>query len=52
MRYFNEYSTCKYSRRFAPYALSVDREQMDRYYLYMEERNRERVKEWLESIGL
>ena len=38
-------------RRFKD-ALAVDREQLDRYYLYIEERNRERVKEWLESIGV
>ncbi|WP_334078146.1 UPF0158 family protein [Paenibacillus sanfengchensis] len=38
-------------RRFKD-ALSSDRQQLERYYLFIQERNRERVAEWLESIDI
>lgn len=38
-------------RRFKD-ALAADRLQMERYFRFVEERNRERVAEWLESIDV
>lgn len=38
-------------RRFKD-ALSSDRQQLERYYLFIEERNRIRVADWLESINV
>lgn len=32
--------------------LATDREELDRYYQFIEVRNRERVLEWLQSIGI
>ena len=39
-------------RIFRRFKDALGQKQLDRYYLYIEERNRERVKEWLESIGV
>jgi hypothetical protein len=41
----------KIFRRFKD-ELSSDREQLQRYYRFVEERNRQRVADWLESIGV
>lgn len=41
----------KIFRRFKD-ALSSDSKQLERYYLFIEERNRMRIAEWLESIDI
>lgn len=38
-------------RRFKD-ELSVNKQELDRYYLFVENRNRERVVDWLESIEM
>lgn len=39
-------------RIFRRFKDALDKEHTERYYLYLEERDRERVKTWLKSIGV